>query len=291
MSRSFGHVSDPSPIGATGLNLKQVALLLDVHYMTAYRYVRNGQLPARRQGQIWVVDTADVEDFRRDRSSPRPRQPVDWAERLRQRLLVGDEVGAWTVITGALSAGHTSQTCHLDVLVPAVASVEADLAAGRGGVADGLLALTTASRLVARLGGTFRHRGRSKGTIICGAPPGEHRSLAVGIVANLVRLDGFTVLELGTDVPSAAFLQSTQGDDALVVVIGMSSVDRLPAAHEVVEALHAVHPDLPVLVVGPAGTQHTARFDGATTSVFEEGEALLSVRRLAVRARRPRAGS
>ena len=57
----------PPPVDADGgpdvLNLKQVAQRLGVHYMTAYRYVRQGRLPARREGTAWVVDRADVERF------------------------------------------------------------------------------------------------------------------------------------------------------------------------------------------------------------------------------------
>jgi hypothetical protein len=33
-----------------------VARLLDLHYMTVYRYVRHGRLPARREGPIWLVE-------------------------------------------------------------------------------------------------------------------------------------------------------------------------------------------------------------------------------------------
>jgi predicted site-specific integrase-resolvase len=39
---------DAPPEGDELLNLKQVARSLDVHYMTAYRYVRQGKLPARQ---------------------------------------------------------------------------------------------------------------------------------------------------------------------------------------------------------------------------------------------------
>ena len=37
------------------LTLLQVADKLGVHYMTVYRYVRTGRLPATRVGGIWQV--------------------------------------------------------------------------------------------------------------------------------------------------------------------------------------------------------------------------------------------
>ena len=45
------------------LNLKQVAAELGVHYMTAYRYVRQGRLPAWRDGTNWRVDPAALASF------------------------------------------------------------------------------------------------------------------------------------------------------------------------------------------------------------------------------------
>ena len=45
------------------LNLNEVAEKLDVHYMTAYRYVRLGMLPATQQGRSWVVRSDDLDSF------------------------------------------------------------------------------------------------------------------------------------------------------------------------------------------------------------------------------------
>ena len=49
--------SDP----ARHLSLHEAADLLGVHYMTIYRRVRLGILPARKIGGTWLVDRADLE--------------------------------------------------------------------------------------------------------------------------------------------------------------------------------------------------------------------------------------
>ena len=49
--------SDP----ARHLSLHEAADLLGVHYMTIYRRVRLGILPARKVGGTWLVDPADLE--------------------------------------------------------------------------------------------------------------------------------------------------------------------------------------------------------------------------------------
>ena len=44
-----------------------------------------------------------------------------------------------------------------------------------------------------------------------GAPLGEHHTLAIAVVADLVRLEGFSCLELGADVPPGAFASAAAG--------------------------------------------------------------------------------
>jgi hypothetical protein len=80
-----------------------------------------------------------------------------------------------------------------------------------GPVAEEYLATATAARLVARLGARFRRPGRSRGTVVFGAALGEHHTLAISVVADLVRLEGFTCLELGANVPPNAFAGAASG--------------------------------------------------------------------------------
>jgi len=47
------------------VSLNEVAEILGVHYMTAYRYVREGRLSAIKEGRGWVVKSSDVTAFRK----------------------------------------------------------------------------------------------------------------------------------------------------------------------------------------------------------------------------------
>ena len=47
--------------------LHEVADELGVHYMTTYRYVRLGMLPARKVGSTWRVKASDVAEFRKSK--------------------------------------------------------------------------------------------------------------------------------------------------------------------------------------------------------------------------------
>ncbi len=79
------------------LTLQQAADKLHVHYMTVYRYVRTGKLPATRVGGAWQVDPDDLAQVKpavlRSPRSPAARATATKAQ-LEARLLAGDEPGA-----------------------------------------------------------------------------------------------------------------------------------------------------------------------------------------------------
>jgi MerR family transcriptional regulator, light-induced transcriptional regulator len=186
------------------LNLKQAAQRLGVHYMTAYRYVRQGKLAATTDGACWRVSEAAVELFLAEGPGRPPGAPgnrehsggprgtrVEWPLRLARCLLAGDEPAAWRVVQSALASGHSPAFCYVDMLSEALAWVGARGEAGEVTVADQHIATAVAARVIARLGATARRPGRSRGTVVFGAPAGEMHSLPISIAADLVRLAGF----------------------------------------------------------------------------------------------------
>ncbi len=61
--------------GGEQLTLHEAADRLGVHYMTVYRHVRLGMLPARKVGGSWRVDPADVATEQRAGGPTRPPAP------------------------------------------------------------------------------------------------------------------------------------------------------------------------------------------------------------------------
>jgi excisionase family DNA binding protein len=234
------------------LNLKQVAQVLGVHYMTVYRYVRSGRLPAQRAGSVWMVRRADLVRAGATAAPDHHHHPVaagpDRVGRLAERLGAGDEQGAWAEVEAALTSGWDPEAALLDLLAPAVRLA----GAGDPGSAAHL-ATTTAQRTSALLAARFRRRGRYRGTVVLGAPTGEGHALAPALLTDLLRLRNLTVSELGVDVPPAAFADAAVRAKRLVAVgVSVTTVARLAAAREVVTAVRAVDPDVPVLVGGQA---------------------------------------
>lgn len=277
--------------GAVGtvLNLKQVAAELGVHYMTAYRYARTGQLDAEKVGTAWVVEADAVRRFQAQRTSgasgataepdgDRADRP-DRIARLVRALAAGDEPMAWRVIQQALSSGHSPSACYLELLVPALreTGADTDLPADVATETPGAyLATATAARLVARLGARFRRPGRSRGTVVFGAPRGEHHSLPIAIVADLVRLEGFTCLELGADVPPEVFAHAAEHTPRLIAVgVGATTAANLDAVTETIAAIGRVAPDTPVVVGGQAVCNpEIAELAGATRWAADGAEAV-----------------
>jgi excisionase family DNA binding protein len=254
------------PTAGGWLNLKQAAALLGVHYMTAYRYVRQGQLEAEQSGTQWRVSRDALERFGRPGRGrgeggdstevvppDAPRADVDWAGRFERCLLAGDEVAAWRVVDSALAAAHTAEACYVDVVATALTSIGSRWEAGELDVADQYVATAVASRIVARLGARFRRPGRSRGAVVFGAPSGEHHSLPIAIAADLVRLAGFDVLELGSDVPPEAFAAAAIRTPRLVAVgIGITLPELVASAQAAVDAVREVAPSVPIVLGGQA---------------------------------------
>lgn len=264
---------DDGPAPAEGLNLKQVAATLGVHYMTAYRYVRTGRLHATKLGTAWVVHPDSLADFRAADQAVRAaigsaggptRGEVPWATRLATALVKGDETAAWRVIEQALASGHSPADCYLKILTGALLEISDPTVSGDSSAE--FIATATATRLAARLGGRFRRPGRSRGTVVFGAPVGERHTLPIAIVADLVRMEGFTCLELGANVPAGAFADAATRARRLVAVgIGVTTATNIAALQTTIAAVRAVAPTVPVLLGGQAvRNPEIAALHGAT---------------------------
>ncbi|MDQ2960884.1 MAG: B12-binding domain-containing protein, partial [Candidatus Dormibacteraeota bacterium] len=106
------------------LTLHEASQHLGVHYMTAYRYVRTGRLPASKREDGWVVDSRDVERLRTRGAATAPgRSRTAHARRVPElvnRLIAGDEAGGWTLVQSILAGGTSPADLYMGVFVPAL---------------------------------------------------------------------------------------------------------------------------------------------------------------------------
>lgn len=240
---------------AERIGLKEVAERQGLHYMTVYRHVRTGQLPAILEGTKWSVNVADLPTATRTptNSKNRRRTHVDRAARLKDRMVVGDRTGSWAVVEGALSSGMEPSSILVELLVPALERIGDDWSSGELSVADEHRASVVAMRIMGRLGPRFARRGRSRGSVILGAPPGEQHGLPVLILSDLIRNARFEPIDLGANTPSQSFVETALNSNRLVaILIGATTSGRDSSVREVIRALKKADISVPIMVGGRA---------------------------------------
>ena len=245
------------------LTLKEVAELLDVHYMTAYRYVRLGMLPATQQGRRWVVRADDLAAFVDAPPASTERGDAEWDERLLARMLEADMSGAWSVVEAALASGTTPTGAYERLLVPALRSVGELWATGDIGVADEHAASQIAARVVARLAPRMTRPGRKRGTVVLGSTQTETHGLALSIAADLFRSAQFDVVDLGTNLPAESLAASVASrDDVTVVALSVTAPGQEAEIARSIAAVREVS-DVKVVVGGGGTSEEEALRAGA----------------------------
>ena len=234
------------------VSLQDAADILGVHYMTAYRYMRHGRLIAQKESGVWKVAEVELQRFQAEQNESKEsssqtvkknqsRRQAPWRDRLEACLLTGDGAGAWSVLEAAIDSGTEFEEVYLDVLSPAMASIGERWHRGELDIYVEHRATTIATRLVARLGAKAARRGRVRGIVLLGAPPGERHSLAIAILADVVRLGGFEVHDLGADLPTESFVSAVRHyDDVLAVGVSATSAESCVFVSDLIVQLRDV---------------------------------------------------
>lgn len=234
------------------LTLQEAADRLGVHYMTVYRWVRTGKLPATKQGASWSVRQADL-DALSEPAKVAPRSGrVDHVERLTRRLTAGDEAGAMAVAEAALAGGMAPDALYLDVLAGAMVAIGDGWHDGEISVAEEHQATAIMQRLLGRLARNFTRRGRRRGTIVLGAAAGDPHGLPGSFLADPLRGRGFNVVDLGPDTPAEAFVHAATHVDGLVAVGMTLSLAPTDPVREAIAALRGAGVTARIVVGGAA---------------------------------------
>lgn len=233
------------------LTVAEVANELGVHYMTAYRYVRLGKLPARKEGRDWRISRDDLNRL----VSAGTRDDTEvaaapWDDRLFNRLIAHDQQGAWSVIEAALASGLDPMDAYTTAIIPALGELGRRWESGQVTVAEEHAATRICQRIVGRLGPMAIRRGISKGTVVLGCPANELHGLAAAIAADTLRAGGYDVIDCGPDVPPDSFVGLSSTTHRLRAIgVSATSAGNEAAIAEMVAALRAGL-DAPVIVGG-----------------------------------------
>lgn len=222
------------------LSLPEAAEWLNVHYMTAYRWVRRGDLPAFKTGGRLRVRQADLEHFLADRQldlavGDRPATATNWQrrrERLIASLLAGDAAQARSEVRKVISDGATAGDVYIHLFTPALHDIGRRWADGNIGVGEEHRASQICVTIIAQLGGLFRRRGPVRGTAVALTPPDEQHAIASAMLADFLRASGYSVHHLGAGIPAsdlALFLRVVPADLVCFSVTHRLAADQYAA--------------------------------------------------------------
>lgn len=217
------------------LDLPQAAAQLGVHYQTAYKWVRSGDLPAVVVGGKYRLRTADVDRFAERRAQPSPsrvRQPRNgfspMAERCLGMMHEGDERGVRALVHDLIGDGVSLTTVLEEVIAPGLRTIGDEWHRGTVSIATE----HRATAIVGRVLGDHHPtpRGRRRGTAVVVGPAGDHHGLPVAMAAAALRENNWHVHHLGTDLPSDEVIAFCDANDVdLVVLTATSDEARLEA--------------------------------------------------------------
>jgi MerR family transcriptional regulator, light-induced transcriptional regulator len=233
------------------MQLREAADALGVHYQTAYGWVRQGLLPARKVGRGYEVSADDVRALaaRRDlgREPARDIHVRDYpgqADRLYSAIAAGDETRARHGLA-RLADGVTLVDLCERVFAPALRRIGDGWAAGQVSIAEEHRASAICERLLAAH--AQQPPGRPRGSIVVATPPGERHALPALMAAACLREDRWLVHHLATDLPVAEVTRLALDVRAGLVVLSSATLEGGRRAASAASEITAAHPDLAVL--------------------------------------------
>lgn len=246
------------------LSLREAADFLGVHYQTAYGWVRQGLLPAKKVGRSYQVNVADVHSLGVQRTAgtpPRPEVRVrNWqpqADRFYDALVAGDERLVQTRLDRLAPGVPFSELCER-VIAPALRRIGDDWAVGDVTIAVEHRASATCERLIAPLAAR-QPRGRPRGVAVTATPPGERHGLPALMAAGTLREDHWLVQHLATDLPANEVGRLAHDVAARLVVLSAATEEGAERGAAEAAQLAQAYPGLLVLAGRPGESLYDLR--------------------------------
>jgi len=253
------------------MQLRDAAETLGVHYQTAYGWVRQGTLPARKTPRGYEVSEGAVLDLAARRAAgaepPGQLKVRDWAaqaDRLYAALAAGDEARARRDFD-RLAAGTPLIGLCDQVIAPALGRVGLAWAAGELSIAQEHRATAICARLIAAR--ARQPQGRPRGVAVTTTPPGEQHALPALMAAACLREDRWRVHDLGADLPTAELIRFAAEVGADLIVLSAATAGAGRAGAREAREIRAARPGVRVLAGRPGDTLSRLRDLARTPAV------------------------
>ncbi|KRE94171.1 hypothetical protein ASG76_12355 [Nocardioides sp. Soil774] len=235
------------------IELRDAAAELGVHYQTAYRWVRSGQLPATMVAGKYAVSRADVEELAERRTRPRPvpapgpRRLEGQADRMHDALVSGDDAAARKVARRLVEEGTSVQELITHVLSPPLRRIGQSWHDGEVPIWVEHRASAVVERVLGEL--TPSPRGRRRGTVMVAAVTGDLHALPTAMAAAALRDDNWRVEHLGANMPPDDIVGFCLSHDIDVAVLSVTNSQVEAAVRRATASLR--ESGIPVVVGGP----------------------------------------
>jgi MerR family transcriptional regulator, light-induced transcriptional regulator len=247
--------------------LRDAADALGVHYQTAYAWVRDGRLPARKLSRGYEIADEDVQALVAQRTvgtePPKVLHVRDWpaqADQLYEAITAGDETRAVRWIGRFADGVPVIDLCE-HVITPALRRIGDDWATGQLSIATEHRASAICERLIATR--ARQPSGRPRGTVVVSTPPGERHGLPALMAAACLREDHWHVHHLGADLPLADTISLARQASADLVVFSCTVVGTADSS---VDA--TITPGGPAVLFGSRGDTLSQLVQQARASVI-----------------------
>ncbi len=243
---------------AQRIELRDAATELGVHYQTAYRWVRNGRLPAQLVAGRYLVDRRDLAELVRARDTPEPprapsrRRLETQATHMHTALVAGDDAAARQIARRLVDEGTPAVELIEQVLAPPLRRIGQAWHEGTASIWVEHRASAIVERILGEM--TPNPRGRRRGTVVVAAVSGDLHALPTAMAAAALREDHWRVEHLGADMPAEELVGFCAQHEVSVVVLSVTTGAAATAAAAAADALRAA--GQPV-VVGGAGRSLT----------------------------------
>ena len=238
------------------VELRAAAAELGVHYQTAYRWVRDGRLPATMVAGRYSVSRLDLEEFAAQRtkptpvSAPSPQRLDGQAARMHEALRSGDDPAARQIARRLVDDGTSVRDLIVEVLSPPLRQI------GQSWHDEEISIWVEhrASAIVERIMGelTPTPRGRRRGTVMVAAVSGDLHALPTAMAAAALRADNWRVEHLGADMPPDELVDFCATHDITVAVLSVTNSHIETVVERTAAALRRLA--IPVVVGGPGRT-------------------------------------
>jgi excisionase family DNA binding protein len=242
------------------MDLREAAGILGVHYQTAYGWVRQGVLSARKVGRGYEIDDTDVRALaagrRLGQAPARPIHVRDWAAQARGLyavIVAGEETQARHRLERLAAGVPLIDLCE-HVIAPALRQLGEDWEAGLVSIAQEHRASAICERLIATH--AQQPAGRPRGTAVVATPPGERHSLPSLMAAACLREDRWLVHHLASDLPLEEVTRLADQVGADLVVLSSARGETAHQAQQAAQAIIAARPQLKVLAGRPGDSLH-----------------------------------